>query len=118
MSQKIGFAAEDNARIYLHSQGLKWIESNYRCRWGEIDLIMRDEQSLIFVEVRSRSSFSHGGAAASITYSKRQKLLKTASHYLVNRKIRDNHPARFDVFVFEGKTAQPNWIKNAFGLDF
>lgn len=118
MSQKTGFAAEQRACTYLSNQGLQWIESNYRCRWGEIDLIMRDGKYLVFVEVRSRVSRSFGGAVASVTYVKQQKLVKTAMHYLLLKKMHDKQPIRFDVLGLEGKEAHVEWIKNAFGLDF
>ena len=114
MSLIIGLAAEDTAREHLITQGLKWVESNYRCRLGEIDLIMRDKEYLVFVEVRSRASASHGGAIHSINYSKQQKLLKTASLYLLVNKLHDKVPVRFDVVCIEGKPPQLNWIKNAF----
>ncbi|KTD07699.1 YraN family protein [Legionella jamestowniensis] len=117
-TRKIGLAIEQQAQVYLETRGLKWISSNYQCRLGEIDLIMRDGGYLVFVEVRARSSAAFGGAAASITYGKRQKIIKTASHYLLSNKLTDKQPVRFDVLSFEGKTPQVNWIKNAFGLDF
>jgi putative endonuclease len=118
MSLKAGHAAELQARDYLIAQGLQWLESNYRCRFGEIDLIMRDKDYLVFVEVRARVSRLYGGAVASVSYSKQQKLIKTASSYLLSRKLHDKHPMRFDVLGFEGSSANLNWIKNAFGLDF
>ena len=118
MSQQTGFIAEKKACTYLLSQGLQWIESNYRCRYGEIDLIMLDERYLVFVEVRARSSSSFGGAAASVTYAKQQKLLKTASFYLLSKKLHDKQPIRFDVLGLEGVNPEIDWIRNAFGLGF
>ncbi|WED42938.1 YraN family protein [Legionella cardiaca] len=118
MSKRIGFAVEQQAKAYLVAQGLRWITSNYHCRFGEIDLIMQEDNYVIFVEVRARSSFAYGGAAASITYGKRQKILKAASHYLLVNKLTNKLPTRFDVLSFEGKALHINWIKNAFGLDF
>ncbi len=118
MSVVTGLAAEQQARTYLIAQGLQWIESNYRCRWGEIDLIMRENNYLVFVEVRARASRSHGGAAASVTFSKQQKLIKTATNYLLSKKIYDKQPTRFDVLGLEGKDMEVDWIKNAFGLNF
>jgi len=118
MSLKTGFAAEQRARDFLRAQGLQWVESNYRCRWGEIDLIMREKNCLVFVEVRARASGAFGGAAASVTYNKQQKLIKTATIYLLSKKLHDKQPIRFDVLGFEGKESEIQWIKNAFGLDF
>lgn len=118
MSLKEGFAAEQQARTYLLAQGLQWIESNYRCRWGEIDLIMREASALIFVEVRARASLAFGGAAASVTYQKQQKLIKTALHYLSSKKLHDKQAVRFDVLALQGKEPEFEWIKNAFGSNF
>ena len=77
MSISAGFVAEKQACDYLMSQGLKWVESNYRCQLGEIDLIMRDKEYLVFVEVRARASRDFGGALESVGYRKQQKILKT-----------------------------------------
>ncbi|MBA2657277.1 MAG: YraN family protein [Tatlockia sp.] len=118
MSLKTGFAAEERARAYLQQQGLQWLESNYRCRLGEIDLIMRDGNYLVFVEVRARVSSAYGGAVASVTRSKQQKLIKTALSYLLVKNLQDSQPMRFDVLGFDGSGSQLNWVKNAFGLDF
>jgi len=118
MSRKIGALAEQQACDYLVAQGLKWIVSNFNCRLGEIDLIMRDKDYLVFVEVRSRVSKAFGGALASVTYTKRQKLLKTASLYLTANKLHDKQPIRFDIVCMEGAQPKISWIKNAFGSDF
>lgn len=118
MSQQIGFAAEEQARNYLRAQGLTWLESNYRCRLGEIDLIMRDKEYLVFVEVRARASSAYGSGVQSVTPSKRQKLLRTATLYLQTKKLYDKQPSRFDVLSLDGAPSQITWIKNAFGVDF
>lgn len=114
MSITAGFIAEKQARDYLVKQGLKWLESNYRCQLGEIDLIMRDKDYLVFVEVRSRGSVAYGGALESVGYRKQQKILKTASLYLLARKIYDEYPIRFDIVSIEGSSSQLTWIPNAF----
>lgn len=114
MSQKIGFAAEEQARDYLTAQGLKWISSNYCCRVGEIDLIMRDSDFLVFIEVRARSTRAFGGAVASVTHSKQQKIIKTALCYLQAHKLQDKQPSRFDVVSLDGMPPRITWIKNAF----
>ncbi len=118
MSLKIGFAAEELAKDYLTKQGLTWTKSNYRCRLGEIDLIMRDKTDLVFVEVRARASNAFGGAIASITHSKRQKLIRTALLYLQTTKLYDKLPCRFDVVSLDGTPPQITWIRHAFGVDF
>lgn len=114
MSLAIGFAAEEAARKYLVQQGLKWVESNYHCRLGEIDLIMRDKEYLVFVEVRARASATHGSALESVTYRKQQKIIKTASLYLLTHRLHNNVSVRFDVVSIEGNPPQLTWISNAF----
>ncbi|WP_133128050.1 YraN family protein [Legionella nagasakiensis] len=118
MSQKIGFAAEEQAKQYLIAQGLRPVVSNYRSRCGEIDLIMRDGRCLVFIEVRARASTAFGGAVASVTYRKRQKLIKTATWYLLENQLQEKQATRFDVVGLEGKPVKITWIKNAFGIDF
>lgn len=114
-----GQLAEQQASEYLNRQGLKLVESNYRCRSGEIDLIMQSDNTLVFVEVRFRSDSSFGGAAASVDRHKQQKLLVAAQHYLQKHRA-FNRPCRFDVVaVLPGKDGELKfeWIKNAFELD-
>ena len=108
-----GRQAEDRGAAFLQQQGLTLIERNYRCRFGEIDLIARDGNTLIFVEVRLRTSDSFGGAAASITAAKRGKLTRAARHYLAGTA---RMPAcRFDALLVSGADHSVEWIKNAFG---
>lgn len=118
MSQKTGFLAEQQARDYLVDNGLNWITSNYRCRWGEIDLIMRDKNHLVFVEVRARASEEFGGAIGSITLHKQKKIIKTAMHYMMTKKLYDSCAGRFDVVSLQGASSSVEWIKNAFGMDY
>ena len=118
MSRKLGSLAEQQACDYLIAQGLQWVESNYNCRIGEIDLIMRDDKCLVFVEVRARVSTAFGGALASVTYNKQRKLMKTASLFLLTNKLYDKQPIRFDVLSLQGQPPTISWIKNAFGSDF
>ena len=117
MSQVQGYAAEQHARDYLLLQGLSWVASNYRCRLGEIDLIMRHGSYLVFVEVRARASLRFGGAVASVTRSKQQKLVRTASLYLQKHKLYDKQPVRFDVLSIEGVPPRVSWIQDAFGSE-
>lgn len=84
------------------------------CRFGEIDLIMRDGATLVFIEVRMRTHEMFGGAVASITSSKQARLLRTARHYL--SKLNDEPSCRFDALLLSGTNGQEiEWIKNAFG---
>ena len=114
MSQTLGFAAETAAKNYLMTQGLSLVVSNYRSRCGEIDLIMRDGECLVFVEVRSRASQNFGGALESITVSKQNKLRKTAEWYLLSHKLSDRCPCRFDALGLDGEPPIITWVKNAF----
>ena len=109
-----GAQAEQLAAAFLQRQGLQVVESNYRCRFGEIDLICRDRDALVFVEVRLRGSESFGGAAASITASKQHKLVLAARHYLLQQ--RTSPACRFDVVLLRGlRDNDIEWIRNAFG---
>lgn len=109
-----GDEAEQLASEFLQRQHLVLLERNYRCRFGEIDLIMRDGMTLVFVEVRMRTSQIFGGAAASITLFKQTKLLRTARHYLA--RLKSMPPCRFDAVLLSGSNGQElEWIKNAFG---
>ncbi|MDW3096297.1 MAG: YraN family protein [Gammaproteobacteria bacterium] len=106
-----GKKAEDVACGFLKRNGLILIERNYHCRFGEIDLIMQDTDTLVFVEVRYRSSEKYGSAAESVDGNKQRKLVFTANHYL--QKYPSNQPTRFDVVALSPHQ-QPEWITNAF----
>ena len=118
--QKIGKDAEQNALNYLKKQGLKLIEKNYRCRFGEIDLIMSHNNHLVFVEVRSRRHQQWGGASSSVDYHKQKKLIKTAGYFLSQQKSSNLPICRFDVVAFEANKDNgsgdscPIWYKDAF----
>jgi len=107
----LGQSAEARAEALLKSNGLKLVARNWRCRFGEIDLVMQDGPTLVFVEVRLRSRSDFGGAAASVTSSKQKKLLAAARQYL--GALKTLPPCRFDVVALTGNTP-PDWIKNAF----
>ena len=86
---------------------------NYRCRGGELDLIMRQGETLVFVEVRYRANATHGGAASSVTRRKQHKIVLAARLYFKHHAISEATQAgRFEVLAFEGD--QPDWIQNAF----
>lgn len=108
-----GAAAESLAADFLARKGLRVTGRNYRCRFGEIDLIAQDGGTLVFVEVRSRRSDSYGGAAESITAAKRARLLRAARHYLASQPRAA--PARFDAILIRGEPPQIEWIRDAFG---
>lgn len=106
-----GEKAEILAAAFLVKQGLVILSRNYSCRFGEIDLIARDGDTVIFVEVRSRADTAFGGAAASITAAKREKLLKTARHYLAG--LPRLPPCRFDAVLLTGNPPRLEWLRNA-----
>ena len=108
-----GGDAENLAADFLQRQGLMLVTRNYRCRFGEIDLIAQDGKTLVFVEVRMRSSDRFGGAAASITSAKQAKLLRAARHYLAG--IARAPACRFDALLVNGKDLSIDWLRNAFG---
>lgn len=109
---ELGDEAEAQARKHLETAGLRYIESNYRCKLGEIDLILRDKNCYVFVEVRMRSSSRFGGALASVTPSKQRKVQLSAQHYLQNKKLFDKVPMRFDVVALNSDGI--DWVQGAF----
>jgi len=111
----LGNRAEKLAHKYLRKQGLKSIAQNYHCRYGEIDLVMRDNDYLVFVEVRYRKNQNYGGAIESVDRFKQAKLRRSAESYLLKSKNHD-YPCRFDILCITGNLNKPelDWIKNAF----
>lgn len=112
MKPNPGRYAELSAREHLEAAGLRLRSSNYRCRVGEIDLVMQDGPALVFVEVRLRSNGRFGSAADSVDFRKRRRLILAAQHYLQSRRILP--PCRFDVVAIDGSTQSIDWIKGAF----
>ncbi len=109
-----GALAEDRALAHLQAAGLRLVQRNYRTPGrggGEIDLILRErDATLVFVEVRSRASRAFGGAGASITSSKRRRLIFAAQHYML--RLNPPPPCRFDAVLIEGDSIQ--WLRAAF----
>lgn len=116
----IGATAELYAEQYLQQQGLITRMRNYRCKLGEIDLIMLEKQPrgnvLVFVEVRLRTNKRFAPAPETVDYRKQQKIIKTATRFLQEQKLYDKIACRFDVVALDQTgTAPPvQWIKNAF----
>jgi putative endonuclease len=107
-----GLHAEKIAATFLINNGLTFVTQNYHCRFGEIDLIMQEAETLVFVEVRLRSGNLFGGAAESITRHKQQKLIATAQHFLQTQPSR---PCRFDAILMSTTNLQNiDWLRNAF----
>ncbi len=110
-----GAAFEHQARLFLEQQGLVFIAANQAFKCGELDLIMRQGQTWVFVEVRQRKSARFGSALESITKAKQQKWLNAANAWLAQRQLSlDTADCRFDVVVFEGE-APPLWLPNFLG---
>lgn len=112
-TQRLGNDAETFARSWLEQQGLIFVEANFHCRYGEIDLVMTDKNETVFVEVRYRSHTDYGSAAESVDQFKQQKLIRAANAYLQQFDLMDN-PARIDVVGINAlDDASVDWVRNA-----
>lgn len=116
--KEAGIAAEAEACRYLEARGLILLEKNFRCRGGEIDLVMRDGPVIALIEVRLRSSGRFGGAAGSVDWKKQQRLIVAARYLTLVRSEIRRHPLRFDVVTLEpeGSVLKIHWIRDAFRL--
>jgi putative endonuclease len=115
--QQAGREAEAYALQYLQQQGLRLIAQNWLCKRGELDLVMLDGDTVVFVEVRYRRHSGWGGAMESVDFRKQGKLVTAAQLFLQQATDWAGHPCRFDVIAVEGNPggATPlNWIQNAF----
>ena len=130
----LGEQSEAMAKKYLEQQGLIYVTQNFLCRRGEIDLIMKDEDQLVFVEVRYRSRDNHGTAAETITRKKRRKIILAAQYYLHKNQLTEKVSCRFDIVTTGNSTktchngaclntsgtmgsGEVRWLKNAFDID-
>lgn len=116
-TKDIGEQTESLACQYLKSQGLTLVEKNYHCRGGEVDLIMQEQDTLVFVEVKYRQSTHFGGAVAAVSVAKQKKIKHCVTFYLHQMALNEyNTPCRLDVVTLEGNISQPEirWYKNAF----
>lgn len=115
-TQITGKNAEDLACSYLEQQGMHLLLQNFNTRFGEIDLVMKDRDTTVFVEVRFRKSNNVVDPLSSVDRHKQLKLIRTARYYLQSQPNADQTPARFDVIAISGQDEQPRieWIKNAF----
>lgn len=116
MNYEWGRWAEETAYHYLIQHGLTLIQRNYRYRGGEIDLVMQDERTLIFIEVRYRASNRFGSSAESIDNRKQQRIYQTAEHYIQNHHNCEQWACRFDAVLISGRPPHSTieWIQNAF----
>ncbi|WP_071662694.1 YraN family protein [Candidatus Rickettsiella isopodorum] len=125
-TKKLGNQIEALVCDYLRQRKLKFIERNYQCRLGEIDLIMSDQSTLVFIEVRYRQRHHFGSSLESVNLIKQNKIIKTAEYYLLSQQLSEKITCRFDVVGVKPPTnkllgniskldsAQVEWIKNAF----
>lgn len=111
-----GAVFEERACAALQRAGLKLLASNYTTRFGELDLVMLDRDMVVFVEVRHRIRAAHGSAAASVTVSKQQKLIRAATLWLAEHPRHAQRACRFDVVSYDGPDGQArmDWLRSAF----
>lgn len=116
LAKQLGKTAEAFAQSYLIQQGLQLLAQNYQCRKGEIDLIMQEQDCIIFIEVRYRRNTAFGNSSESISLAKRHKIIATARYYLQQYQLYEKVPCRFDVIaiVEQNNEMQIEWIKHAF----
>jgi len=115
--QKAGREAEEQALEHLRQHGMTLLARNWLCKRGELDLVMLDGDTVVFVEVRYRLHSGWGGALASVDARKREKLVFAAQYFLLKESRWSQSPCRFDVVALEGTASQAtrlNWIRNAF----
>lgn len=110
--RKTGEAFEEKAAHFLEKHGLQILERNYRCRFGEIDLIARDGKSYVFVEVKYRKGNISGSAVEAVTKTKQRRICRVAVYYLSTHCLSMDLPCRFDVIGIDGE--QLCWIRDAF----
>lgn len=113
--KNLGAWGEEKARRFLEEQGLTVLEQRYAVGEGEVDLIARDGDILVFFEVKTRQSDYFGHPVEAVTLAKQQRLVKAAEHFLYKNKL-DEEFARFDVLgiLLQGKKTDILWIKDAF----
>ncbi len=113
-----GARAEKQALQFLKRQGLRLLHANFACKVGEVDLVMLDQATLVFIEVRLRSTSRFGNAASTINRIKQQKIRKTADFYLQNHREHSHRICRFDAITIDNYDTNGQnslkWIKSAF----
>lgn len=115
--RQIGMEAEQKACAFLLRKGYRLIAQNYSCYSGEIDLIMQDQEDIVFIEVRIRHCMKYGSALESVTRAKMNKLIKAATVFLQAKKWLHQKNSRFDIIAIQSSTNQIEWYKNAFTVD-
>jgi putative endonuclease len=112
--RQLGLHAEERATLHVQQHGFEILARNFRCRMGELDIVVRRGRLLIIVEVRLRSGAAFGGAAASITRTKRIRILRTARYLLACRPLLATLAVRFDTLLLNGPYGPIEWIEDAF----
>ena len=116
--RRLGLASEALALNFLRRQGLKLLARNYQCRAGEIDLIARQEETIVFVEVRFRKNQRYGTPIESVTPAKQRKIIRCARHFLMHNPQFAGCDCRFDIVgITRGKSCRGyriEWLENAF----
>lgn len=110
--RKIGTREEETAAAYLQKQGLLLVEKNFRCKFGEVDLIMRDGATYVFVEVKYRATEKEGHPSEAVDYRKQKTICKVSDFFRMKNNIWEDNPCRYDVVSILGGSLQ--WYKNAF----
>ena len=114
MSLTIGHEAETITASWLKQNNLLIVHQNFRSKFGEIDLIAKDQDTLVFIEVRLRSNRHYASAADSVDWRKQQRIIRTAHYFLMRYPQYQHDNIRFDVVSFSHLTAEPDWIRAAF----
>jgi len=112
-----GKLTEKLAADYLVLQNLTLIEQNFHSKYGEIDIIMKEAETYLFIEVKYRKNNNYGGGLMAVSYKKQEKIRLCAKFYLQQKQLNEyNTPCRFDIVILEGDIQKPkiNWLKNAF----
>ena len=113
-----GLWAERTAERWLKSRGLTLIERNYRCRYGELDLIMQDRETVVVVEVRARAAAEFMPPALSIDHRKQSRIIRATEYFLQRYPRFADNAVRFDVIALTGETASGiEWMRSAFTAD-
>ncbi len=110
--RRVGSDREDEAAAFLAKQGLKIVDRNYSCRLGEIDIIARDTDYLVFVEVKYKKTAGAGYPEEAVGYTKAKKISRAAYNYMARKRLAEDTKVRFDVVAIEGESIR--WHQNAF----
>ena len=110
--REVGSIKEELAAQYLRENGINIREMNFRCRFGEIDIVANDKNNVIFAEVKYRKTASKGHPEEAVNVSKAKTICKVADYYRIRHNLNDSMQFRFDVIAIEGN--QIRWYKNAF----